>query len=185
MKYGKLLVYSIVIIFFINVFLAVNKALAFNETKYIIAEQTIIKDNKDSQVMINENNNSETNSILLDYYPDIKEYVEQNNVSEFLLNAVLKSSNIKSDTKLITVKTLHNYHKRLDKRADAFEIAHFTGGTIIIPIITMSFVGIKELFLLPANINAKIKLKKVGLKSVLHNYNTYCYYYTFEELEIK
>lgn len=88
-----------------------------------------------------------------------------------IINIVADCDNIPDDKKLSVMKTLNKHYKHLKSRGDAYELAYFTGGTIIIPLITLIVVGIKEVIYIPSGINAKQKLKLTNSTMKLIKYN--------------
>lgn len=89
-----------------------------------------------------------------------------------IINIVADCDNISDDKKISVMKTLNKHYKHLKFRGNAYELAYFTGGTIIIPLITFIVVGIKEVIYIPSAINAKQKLKLTNSTMKLIKYDS-------------
>ena len=69
---------------------------------------------------------------------------------------------ISVNKKISTMKVLDKHYDHLKWRGTCLNVVAGTAITIVIPVITLTVLGVGELIYLPSQINAKYKLHKLG-----------------------
>ena len=81
-----------------------------------------------------------------------------------LLNAIILYDESDLSKKKSLLNSLNKYKKHLRQRIDYLEVSWFFGPTIIIPVCSLTCLGVSEIVYLPKSMLAKSNLKKLGVK---------------------